>query len=274
VLTALIVATEWYVPRQQTHYFHFSSFADFPRFLFMPPSRYIFYGAEVMDSPLPSPSPSRNISGYLDSTSEGSDSDSVGEIDDNEAGGDQLDGIIQDLMRHERSADRSTENKLQTTTNNGQLVTRGSSGSDSTSDDGFDEGDADKASEIYNSEVTKQALSLILGGLSSYTCASEENSLLSAGSDDPVTPGSSEPCCLPSVAADTLLTDRPFSGVTMDRPPTQPDYPEPGNQDHIEDTKKGASECGQSGDDCVLLGTKDDVSSDASATLKSDSLHS
>ena len=229
----------------------------------MPPSRYIFYGAEVMDSPLPSPSPSRNISGYLDSTSEGSDSDSVGEIDDNEAGGDQLDGIIQDLMRHERS----TDSQLQTTTDSGQLVTRGSSGSDSTSDDGFDEGDADKASEIYNSEVTKQALSLILGGLSSYTCASEENSLLSAGSDDPVTPGSSEAYCLPSVAADTLLTDRPFSGVTMDRPPTQPDYPQPGNQDHIEDTNKGEAECIQSADGCAQLGTKHDASNDAMRVL-------
>ena len=240
----------------------------------MPPSRYIFYGAEVMDSPLPSPSPSRNISGYLDSTSEGSDSDSVGEIDDHEAGGDHLEGFIQDLMRHERSTDRNTDNQLQTTTNNGQLVTGGSSGNDSTSDDGFDEGDADKASEIYNSEVTKQALSLILGGLSSYTCASEENSLLSAGSDDPVTPSSSEPCCLPSVAADTLLTDRPFGGVTMHRTPTQPDNPEPANQDHNEDTKKGESEYVQSADDRVPLETKDDVSSGASATLKSDSLHS
>lgn len=238
----------------------------------MPPSRYIFYGAEVMDSPLPSPSPSRNISSYLDSTSEGSDSDSVGEIDDNEAGGDQLDGIIQDLMGH----DRSTDNDLQTTTNDGQLVNHGSSGSDSTSDDGFDEGDADKASEIFNSEVTKQALSLILGGLSSYTCASEENSLLSVGSDDPVTPSSSERAFyLPSVAADTQLTDRPFSGVTMGRPPTQPDYRgQPGNQDRIEDTKNDEPECFQSGDDCVPLETKDDVSNDASAALKSDSLRS
>lgn len=242
----------------------------------MPPSRYIFYGAEVMDSPLPSPS--RNISGYLESTSEGSDSDSVGEIDDNEAGGDQLDGIIQDLLRHESSTDGSidgsTDNKLQTSTNNGQLVTRGSSGSGSTSDDGFDEGDVDKASAIYNSEVTKQALSLILGGLSSYTCTSEENSLLSTGSDDPVAPSSSDPCCSPSVAADTLLADRPFSGVTIDRSPTHPDHLEPGNQDRIEDINKGESDCPQSGDHFLPLGTKDDVSNDASAVLKSDFLHS
>ena len=118
----------------------------------MPPSRYIFYGAEVMDSPLPSPSPSGHLKSYLDSTSEGSDSDSVGEIDDNEAAGDQLDSIIEDLMRHERSLD----NNHQTTTDSGQAVTH-SSESDCNSDDGFGEGD-----EIGNSEVTKQALSLIL----------------------------------------------------------------------------------------------------------------
>ena len=53
-----------------------------------------FYGAEVMDSPLPFPS--RHIPGYLDSTSEESDSDSVGEIDDSEASRAQLDEITGD----------------------------------------------------------------------------------------------------------------------------------------------------------------------------------
>ena len=53
-----------------------------------------FYGAEVMDSSLPSPS--RHIPGYLDSTSEESDSDSVGEIDDSEASSVQLDEITGD----------------------------------------------------------------------------------------------------------------------------------------------------------------------------------
>ena len=38
---------------------------------------------------------------------------------------------------------------------------------------------------IINDEDTRQALSLVLGGLSSYTCESEENSRLS-GSDDPL----------------------------------------------------------------------------------------
>ena len=53
-----------------------------------------FYRAEVMDSPLPFPS--RHIPGYLDSTSEESDSDSVGEIDDSEASRAQLDEITGD----------------------------------------------------------------------------------------------------------------------------------------------------------------------------------
>ena len=53
-----------------------------------------FYGVEVMDSPLPSPS--RHIPGYLDSTSKESDSDSVGEIEDSEASCVQLDEITGD----------------------------------------------------------------------------------------------------------------------------------------------------------------------------------
>lgn len=213
-----------------------------------------------MDSPLPSPSPSRNLTSYLDSTSEGSDSDSVGEIDDHEAAGDQLDGIIEELLRHERSID----NGHQATTNSEQAVSH-SSESDCNSDDGFGEGDVDKGSEISNSEVTKQALSLILGGLSSYTCASEENSRLSAGSDDPVTPGSSDHCSL-THAADTLLTDRPFSGVTMDKTQTMPDYLEPEKQEQIKDTGQGDSECLQH------LVTEDDVDSDVNAAHNSDSL--
>ncbi|KAL9984453.1 hypothetical protein ACROYT_G006746 [Oculina patagonica] len=246
---------------QENEYNDTSCQEDSPRFLFMPPSRYIFYGAEVMDSPLPSPSPSRNLTSYLDSTSEGSDSDSVGEIDDHEATGDQLDGIIEELLRHERSLD----NAHQTTTNSGQAVSH-SSESDCNSDDGFGEGDVDKGSKISNSEVTKQALSLILGGLSSYTCASEENSRLSAGSDDPVAPGSSDPYSL-SHATDTLLTDRPFSGVTMDKTPTMPDHLEPGEQEQIKDTGQGNSECLQH------LVTEDDVDSDVNAAVTSDSLH-
>ena len=53
-----------------------------------------FYGAEVMDSSLPSPS--RHIPEHLDSTSEESDSDSAGEIDDSEASRAQLDEITGD----------------------------------------------------------------------------------------------------------------------------------------------------------------------------------
>ena len=215
----------------------------------MPPSRYIFYGAEVMGSPLPSPS--RNIPGFLgDSTSEESDSDSVGEIDDNEASCEQLEDVIDDLTRQgcERSGacvqDACKPSNSQTTANGTELGksdlgTRlglgiNNSESESNSDDGFGEGDVEKALEpIINSEATRQALSLILGGLSSYTCESEENSRLS-GSDDPVT---CDPGCL-SIAAESLLADRPFSAVTMDTMLTKRDCLEPENPNGMEDAKK------------------------------------
>lgn len=212
----------------------------------MPPSRYIFYGAEVMGSPLPSPS--RNISGFLgDSTSEESDSDSVGEIDDNEASCEQLNDVIDDLTRQrcERSgACVQDACNSQTTANvaelgKSDLGTRlelgiNRSESESNSDDGFGEGNVKKALEpITNSEATRQALSLILGGLSSYTCESEENSRLS-GCDDPVT---CDPGCLSS-AAESLLADRPFSAVTMDAMLTKRDCLEPGNPNGTDDAKK------------------------------------
>ena len=200
----------------------------------MPPSRYIFYGAEVKDSPLPSPSPSRNLTSYFDSTSEGTDSDSVGEIDDNEAGGDH-DGI---------------DNGPQATANNSRSPLICNTESENNSDDGFGEGDVEKALENGNSEVTKQTLSLILGGLSSYTCASEENSRLSAGSDIPVSAGSGDPCCL-SKAAETLFTDRPFRVVAMETTLTKRDNPEIEHQDRVEETKTGDSEDSQRRDDSI-----------------------
>jgi len=220
---------------------------DTPRYLFMPPSRYIFYGAEVMDSPLPSPR--RNISGYLDSSSEASDS--VGDIDDNEASCYQLDGIIEDLMGQgcERTdscvQDGCKPSNSQTTANGAQLSVN-SSESESNSDDGFGEGegDLDKALEpIINSEATRQALSLILGGLSSYTCESEENSRLS-GSDDPVTAGSSvtsDPDCFSS-AVESLLADRPFSAVTLDTPLAKRDCLEPETLDRVEDAERSEND--------------------------------
>lgn len=207
---------------------------DSPRFIFMPPSRYIFYGAEVKDSPLPSPSPSRNLTSYFDSTSEGTDSDSVGEIDDNEAGGDH-DGI---------------DNGPQATANNSRSPLICNTESENNSDDGFGEGDVEKALENGNSEVTKQTLSLILGGLSSYTCASEENSRLSAGSDVPVSAGSGDPCCL-SKAAETLFTDRPFRVVAMETTLTKRDNREIEHQDRVEETKTGDSEDSQRRDDSI-----------------------
>lgn len=196
-----------------------------------------------MDSPLPSPG--RSVPGYHDSSSESSDSDSVGEIDDSEAPSDQLDCAIEDLMRQDCETSGSFEQDGckpetgQTTMNSAELTINRSDG-DSNSDDGFDEGgDVEKSPEpIINSEATRQTLSLILGGLSSYTCESEENSRLS-GSDDPVTAGpslASDPGCLPS-AAESLLADRPFSVVTMDTMLTKQDFRE--NPDQIEDVNQG-----------------------------------
>ena len=202
----------------------FLSILDSPRFLFMPPSRYIFYGAEVMDSPFPSPS--RHITGYLDSTSEESHSDSVGEIDDSETSRVQLDDITGDKAGN----DCSNLDGCKPSTNQ---VTANSSEGESNSDDGFGEGGADveKGLEpIINNEDTRQALSLVLGGLSSYTCESEENSRLSS-SDDPLTVGSSvasDSNCLLD-ASEALLANRPFSAVTMDTLVTTPSHMEDKN---------------------------------------------
>lgn len=201
-----------------------------------------------MDSPFPSPSPSpsRIMTSFLDSTSEESDSDSVGEIDDNEAGGDQLDGVIEDVIGVKKSID----NGHQTTANNGMSPINYSIESENNSDDGFGEGDVEKALGTSNSDVTKQTLSLILGGLSSYTCASEENSRLSAGSDDPASAGSGDSCCL-SKAAETLLTDRPFSVVTMGTTLTKRECLETEHQHRLKKTKTGDSEDSQWCDDSV-----------------------
>lgn len=222
-------------------------FADSSRYLFMPPSRYIFYGAEMMDSPLPSPG--RNIPGYLDTSSELSDGDSVGEVDDNDASCDQLSGVIEDLMRQDcERGDNCVLNGCKPSnsqsTANGAEPGINSSESESNSDDGFfgeGEGGMEKSLEsIINSEATRQALSLILGELSNYTCESEENSRLS-GSEDPVTAGSSwtsDPGYLLSTA-ESVLADRPFSAVTMDTILTKHDCLAPGNPDRIEDANKG-----------------------------------
>ena len=159
-------------------------FLHSPRFLLIPPSRYIFYGAEVTDSHPPPPHPpSRHIPGYLDldSTSENSDSDSAGEIDDSEDSSVKLDEITGDQAGQDcRTLDGWKPSTDQVTANGSE--------NESNSDDGFGEGEADVEKglgPIINNKETRQALSLILGGLSSYMCGSEENSRLS-GSDDPL----------------------------------------------------------------------------------------
>ena len=216
-----------------------------------------------MDSPLPSPS--RHIPGYLDSTSEESDSDSVGEIEDSEASRVQLDDITGD----QAGRDCSNPEGCKASTN--QVTTNGSE-NESNSDDGFGEGEADveKGLEpIINNEETRQALSLILGGLSSYTCESEENSRLS-GSDVPLTVGpsvASDPVCL-SGASDALLANRPFSAVTMDTLVTTPSHMQDKNLDQAEDA------CPQKGEENVFINVNRDVSDEAWTEISSDFLQS
>ena len=89
---------------------------------------------------------------------------------------------------------------------------------------------------IINNEDTRQALSLILGRLSSYTYESEENRRLSC-SDDLLTAGSSvanDPVCF-SGASDALLANLPFSAVTMDTLVTTQSHMEDKNSDQTED---------------------------------------
>ena len=228
-----------------------------------------------MDSPLPSPS--RNIPGFLDSTSEESDSDSVGEIDDNEASCGQLDDVIGDLTGQDcEKTDSCNQEGCKPLTNQTAANSAGlgvnSSESESNSDDGFDEGEGDveKVLEpIINSEDTRQALSLILGGLSSYTCASEENSRLS-GSDDQVTAGSSmtsDPSVLSS-AAESLLTDRPFSAVTMDTVLTMRNCVEPQIPERIGNASS------KNGEDGVRSDAEDDVTDNEGAKIISHPLQS
>lgn len=218
-----------------------------------------------MDSPLPSPS--RHIPGYLDSTSEDSDSDSVGEIDDSETSRVQLDDITGDQAGN----DCSNLDGCKPSTNQ---VTANSSEGESNSDDGFGEGEAnvEKGLEpIINNEDTRQALSLILGGLSSYTCESEENSRLS-GSDDPLTltvgPSvASDSNCLLG-ASEALLANRPFSAVTMDTLVTTPSHMEDKNLDQTEDA------CPKKGEENVSLNVNRDVSDEAWTEISSDFLQS
>ena len=89
----------------------------------------------------------------------------MGEIDDSETSRVQLDDITGDKAGN----DCSNLDGCKPSTNQ---VTANSSEGESNSDDGFGEGEADveKVLEpIINNEDTRQALSLVLGGLSSYS---------------------------------------------------------------------------------------------------------
>ena len=152
-------------------------------------------------------------------------------------------------------------------------VTANGSENESNSDDGFGEGEADveKGLEpIINNEDTRQALSLILAWLSSYTCESEENRRFSC-SDDLLTAGSSvanDPVCF-SGASDALLANRPFSPVTMDTWVTTQSHKKDKNSDQTEDAcpKKGEK-------NAESLKVKCEVSDEACAKISSDFLQS
>ena len=213
--------------------------------------------------PLP---PHDTQAGYLDSTSEESDSDSVGEIDGSETSRVQIDEITEDQAGQDcRNLERCKPSTNQVTANGRE--------NESNSDDGFGKGEADveKGLEpIINNEDTRQALSLILGGLSSYTCESEENRRLSC-SDDLLTAGSSvanDPVCF-SDSSDALLANRPFSAVTMDTLVT--------TQSHMEDKNSGQTEdaCPKKGEESALsLKVKCEVSDEACTKISSDFLQS
>ena len=239
----------------------FLSIVDSPRFLFMPLTRCIFTERKSWILP----SPPRHIPGYQNSTSEESDSDSVGEVDDREASRVQLDEVTGD----QAGKDFRNLDGWKPSTNQ---VTANSRKNESNSDDGFGEGEAnvEKGLEpIINNEDTRQALSLILGGLSSYRCESEENSRLSS-SDDPLTVGSSvasDSNCLLG-ASEALLANRPFSVVTMDTLVTTPSHMEDKNLDQTEDASP------KKGEENVSFNVSREVSDEAWTEISSDFLQS
>ena len=189
----------------------------------------------------------------------------MGEIDDSETSRVQLGDITGD----QAGQDCSNPEGCKPSTNQ---VTANSSEGESNSDDGFGEGEADVEKvlgPVINNEDTRQALSLILGELSSYTCESEENSRLS-GSDDPLTVGpsvASDPVCL-SGASDALLANRPFSAVAMGTLVTTPSQTEDKNLDQSEDA------CPQKGEENVFINVNRDVSDEAWTEISSDFLQS
>ena len=175
---------------------------------------------------------------------------------------------IHNITRDQAGQDCRNLERCKPSTNQ---VTANGSENESNSDDAFGEGEAhvEKGLEpIINNEDTRQALSLILGGLSSYTCESDENSRVSS-SDDPLTVGSSvasDPVCF-SGASDALLANLPFTAVTMDTLVTTQSHMEDKNSDQTEDAcpKKGE-------ENAVSLKVKCEVSDEACTKISSDFL--
>jgi len=216
------------------------------KFVFLPPSRYIFYGAELMESPLPSPQ--SNIPGYPDSNSEESDSDSLGEIDDDSevASGDKPYNVIignlisQGCERSEGCEQDDWKVSHPIVNNPGSAIN--TFGNESNSDDGFGEGDGDvdKSEATVRTGSKRKALSLILGELNNYRYESEENRRMS-GSEDPGTVGSfasmTSDLDFPS-SSEPLFADQPFSAITLDTMLKKQAYVDSDNLQQVEDASK------------------------------------
>ena len=198
-----------------------------------------------MDSPLPSPQ--SNIPGYPDSSSEESDSDSLGEIDDDNevASCDKLYSVIGNLISQGCKPSEGCEQddwKVSNPTVNNPGSTINTFGNESNSDDGFGEGDGDvdKSEATVRTASKSQPLSLILGELNNYRCESEENSQLS-GSEDPGTAGSfasmTSDLDFPS-SSELLFADRPFSAITLDTVLRKQAYLDSDNLQQVEDAGK------------------------------------
>lgn len=199
-----------------------------------------------MESPLPSPQ--SNIPGYPDSNSEESDSDSLGEIDDDSevASGDKpYNVIIGNLIGQGCKPSEGCEQddwKVSNPIVNNPGSAINTFGNESNSDDGFGEGegDVDKAEATVRTGSKRKALSLILGELNNYRYEREENSVMS-GSEDPGTAGSFASMTSDldfTSSSEPLFADQPFSAITLDTMLKKQAYVDSDNLQQVEDASK------------------------------------
>ena len=199
-----------------------------------------------MESPLPSPQ--SNIPAYPDSNSEESDSDSLGEIDDDSevASGDKpYDVIIGNLISQGCKPSEGCEQddwKVSNPIVNNPRSAINTFGNESNSDDGFGEGDGDvdKSEATVRTGSKRKALSLILGELNNYRYEREENSVMS-GSEDPGTAGSFASMTSDldfTSSSEPLFADQPFSAITLDTMLKKQAYVDSDNLQQVKDASK------------------------------------